>query len=171
MKTVKSIFASFILIALVSVSAVAGTGSKVIAVVNNAEWCPTCQKHGMRAMETFKAINKDMAIQFIANDLTDDESKKKSAEALEEVGLNKAMADHKGTGVVYFFDAESKELINKVSVAKTNEELAEAVATAKRGKEYESDNLNNRAGLLSSAFQPNPQLQKVKILKAVAKDT
>lgn len=120
---------------MVSVSAFAETGSKVIAVVNKAEWCHTCQKNGMRAMETFKANNEDMAIHFIANDLTDDESKKKSAKALEEVGFDKAMAEHKGTGVVYFFDAESKELINKVSVAKTNEELAEAVATAKRGKE------------------------------------
>jgi thiol-disulfide isomerase/thioredoxin len=135
MKTVKSIFASFILIALVSVSAFAGTDSNVIAVVNKAEWCPTCQKNGMRAMETFKANNEDMAIHFIANDLTDDESKKKSAEALEKVGLAKVMADHKGTGVVYFFDAESKELINQVSVAKPNEELAEAIATAKRGAE------------------------------------
>ena len=135
MKTVKSIFASFILIALVSVSAFAGAGSKVIAVVNKAEWCPTCQKNGMRAMETFKANNEDMAVHFIANDLTDDESKKKSAEALEEVGLATVMAEHKGTGVVYFFDAESKELINQVSVAKSNEELAEAVAMAKRGAE------------------------------------
>jgi hypothetical protein len=43
------------------------------------------------------------------------------------------MAENKGTGVAYFFDAESKKLINQVSVAKPNDELAEALTTAKKG--------------------------------------
>jgi thiol-disulfide isomerase/thioredoxin len=130
MKNVKTILASVALVLLVSVSAFAGTGSKVIAVVNKAEWCPVCEKNGMRAMETFKENNKDMAIQFVGNDLTNDETKAKSAAELKKVGLDKAMADKNGTGVVYFFDANSKKLINQISVAKSNEELAEAMKTA-----------------------------------------
>jgi thiol-disulfide isomerase/thioredoxin len=130
MKNVKTIFASAALVLLVSVSAFAGTGSKVIAVVNKAEWCPVCEKNGMRAMETFKENNKDMAIQFVGNDLTNNETKKESAKELKKVGLDKAMADKKGTGLVYFFDANSKKLINQISVAKSNEELAEAMKTA-----------------------------------------
>ncbi|GET24395.1 hypothetical protein [Prolixibacter sp. NT017] len=133
MKNVKTIFASVVLIALVSISAFAGTGSKVIAVVNEASWCPTCQNNGMRAMETFKENNKDMAIQFVMNDLSTDETKAKSLAELKKVGLDKAMAERKGTGVAYFFDADSKKLINEVSVAKSNEELAEALTTAKKG--------------------------------------
>ena len=87
MKSIKTIFASVILIALVSVSAFAGTGAKVIAVVNQAGWCPVCQNNGMRAMDAFKANNQDMAIQFVANDLTNDETKAKSAEELKKLGL------------------------------------------------------------------------------------
>jgi thiol-disulfide isomerase/thioredoxin len=130
MKNVKTILASVVFIMLVSVTAFAGNGSKVIAVVNKAEWCPVCEKNGMRAMETFKENNKDMSIQFVGNDLTNDETKKESAKELKKVGLDKAMADKKGTGLVYFFDANSKKLINQISVAKSNEELAEAMKTA-----------------------------------------
>lgn len=135
MKNAKTIFASVVLITLVSVTAFAGNGSKVIAVVNKAEWCPVCEKNGMRAMETFKENNKDMAIQFVTNDLTNDETKKESAKELKKVGLDKAMAEYKGTGVVYFFDANSKKLINQISVAKSNEELAEAMKTAENSAE------------------------------------
>ena len=127
MKAVKSIFANVALILLVSVSAFAGTGSKVIAVINKADWCPTCEKNGQRAMSCFMENNKDMAIRFVANDVTDEESKAKSVEELKKVGLDKAMAEYKMTGVAYFFDAESKKLITQVSVAKSNEELAEAM--------------------------------------------
>jgi hypothetical protein len=133
MKNVKTIFASVVLIALVSFTAFAGTGSKVIAVVNHASWCPACQNNGERAQAAFMENNKDGAIQFVVNDLSNDETKAKSAEELKKVGLDKAMAERKGTGVAYFFDAESKKLINEVSVAKPNEELAEALTTAKKG--------------------------------------
>ena len=130
MKNVKTILASMAFIMLVSVTAFAANGSKVIAVVNKAEWCPVCQKNGMRAMETFKANNKDMAIQFLGNDLTNDKTKSESAKALKKVGLEKAMANYNGTGIVYFFDADSKKLITKISVAKSNDELARAMKTA-----------------------------------------
>ena len=69
MKNVKTIFASVILIVLVSFSAFAGTGSKIVAVINHATWCPACQENGERAQATFMENNKDGAIQFIANDL------------------------------------------------------------------------------------------------------
>jgi len=133
MKNVKTIFASVVLIALVSISAFAGTGSKVIAVVNHASWCPACQNNGERAQAAFMENNKDGAIQFVVNDLSNDETKAKSLAELKKVGLDKAMSQRKGTGVAYFFDAGSKKLINEVSVAKPNEELAEALTTAKKG--------------------------------------
>jgi hypothetical protein len=82
------------------------------------------------SVTAFAGNNKDMVIQFVANDLTNDETKKESARELKKVGLNDAMTDKKGTGVVYFFDADSKKLINQVSVAKSNEELAKAMKTA-----------------------------------------
>lgn len=135
MKKVITTFASVMFIMLISVAAFAGTGSKVIAVINHATWCPACQENGERAQATFMENNKDGAIQFIANNLSNDETKAKSAEELKKAGLDKKMSEFKGTGVAYFFDAESKELINYISVTKSNEELALAVKTAKKGAE------------------------------------
>lgn len=133
MKTVKKAFAAIALVLLVSVSAFAGNKAKVIAVMNRADWCPVCQNNGMRAMDAFKANNKDMAIQFAVNDLTNDETKKKSAEELKKLGLDKAIEAYKGTGMVYFFNTETKVLISQVSVAKTDQELAAALESAKKG--------------------------------------
>lgn len=133
MKTVKTAFTGIALLLLVSVSAFAGNKAKVIAVMNRAEWCPVCQNNGMRAMDAFKANNKDMAIQFVVNDLTNDETKMKSVEELKKLGLDRAIETYKGTGVVYFFNSETKVLISQVSVAKSDEELAAALTTAKKG--------------------------------------
>lgn len=135
MKRVKTIFASVVFAALLSVQAIAGNDSKVIAVINKADWCPTCEKNGERAIKAFMENNKDGAIHFVANDVTNDETKKKSAKELKKLGLAEKMALHKGTGVAYFFDADTKMLIHKVSVAKSDEELAEALNTAKKEAE------------------------------------
>ena len=135
MKNVKTIFASLVLITLISFSSFAGPGSKVIAVVNHASWCSACQNNGERAQATFMENNKDGAILFVVNDLSNEETKAKSAEELKKVGLNKAMAEYKRTGMAYFFDADSKKLITQVSVAKSNEEIAEVLAIVIKGAE------------------------------------
>lgn len=122
-----------ILVLFVSVFSMAQSSAKVVAVVNHAEWCPTCVGNGERAQVVFMENNQDEAIHFIVNDLSTDETKKASADKLKKHGLQDAMKANKSTGVAYFFDAESKELINKVSVAKTNEELAAAMKTAREG--------------------------------------
>lgn len=122
-----------ILVLFVSIFSMAQSNAKVIAVVNHAEWCPTCVGNGERAQATFRENNKDGEIHFIVNDLSTDESKQASADQLKKHGLLGAMKANKSTGVAYFFDAESKELINKVSVAKTNEEIASAMKTARKG--------------------------------------
>lgn len=133
MRNLKTMFASVILVTLVSVSAFAGTGSKVIAVVNHATWCPACQNNGERAKAAFMENNKDGAILFVTNDLSNDETKAQSAMELKKVGLDKVMMENNGTGVAYFFDAETKKLINKVSVAKSDKEIAQVMKSAKKG--------------------------------------
>lgn len=124
---------SLAMILLMSVSAMAQSDAKLIAVVNHAEWCSVCQNNGERAQAAFMENNKDGAIQFLVNNLTDAASIEKSAAALKVAGLDKVMAEKKMTGTAYFFDAETKELITKVSVAKSDQELAEALVTAKKG--------------------------------------
>lgn len=132
MKNFKIIILGFMLFAFFTNSSFTQGKSKVICVINKADWCPACVQHGERAMAAFMEANTDGAIQFIANDVTNDETKKKSSENLQELGLEKVMAEHKYTGVAYFFNAESGELISQISVSKTNEELAGAVKSAKQ---------------------------------------
>jgi len=132
MKT-KSVLTSLALVLFLSVSVMAQSEAKVIAVVNHADWCPVCKANGERAQAVFEANNTDGAIQFVVNNLTNDETKSSSLTELKSLGLDKAMAANNGTGLVYFFDADSKNPINNVSVAKSDQELAEALSTAKNG--------------------------------------
>lgn len=132
MKTMKTILTSFILVALFSISVMAQSGAKVIAVVDKADWCPTCEKNGERAMTVLMENNKDKIVQFVVNDLTNKETKEKCAIDLKKVGVEKAVAEYKATGMVYFFNAETKKLINQVSVAKSDKELALAMADVKK---------------------------------------
>lgn len=132
MKAIKSILASVLLIVLVSVSAMAQSQAKVIAIVNKASWCHVCQENGERAMAAFAANNNNKVFLFVANDLSTDETKKSSLEKIKKLGLDKAVADLKYTGMVYFFNAQTKELIHKVSVAKSDAEMATAMENAQK---------------------------------------
>ena len=66
----------------------------------------------------------------VMNDLSDDNSKAMSKEMLEKAGIYKFAEKNPGTGMLYFFDAKSKKLLLKVSLASTNEEIKEAYQTA-----------------------------------------
>jgi hypothetical protein len=132
MKTLKTIFTSIILVTLFSVSVMAQSSAKVIAVVNRADWCPTCEKNGERAMAAFMENNKEGVFQFVVNDLTNDETKAKSAEDLKKAGVHEAVANFNSTGMVYFFTAETKVLIDKISVSKSDKKLAQALLDVKK---------------------------------------
>lgn len=132
MRHTKSIFTSILMMVLFSMSAMAQSEAEVIGVINKADWCPVCEKNGARAMKALKGANQDGAIKFIGNDLTDDGTKEKSAERLNKHGLYETMKSKNGTGVVFFYDAETKELIDRISVSKSNQKLAAAVRSAKK---------------------------------------
>lgn len=122
-----------ILVLFVSAFGMAQSSAKVIAVVNHADWCGTCKANGARAMSVFSENNPDGAIQFVVNDLTNDETKEVSAKTLKKHGVFETMEARRKTAVVYFFDAQSKELLNEISVGKSNEEIATAMKTARAG--------------------------------------
>lgn len=133
MKTTnKSFLAVFALVFLTSFSAFAEPGSKVIALVNHAEWCSVCKNNGERAQTVFMENNQDKAVLFVVNDLTSEATKKKSYAELKELGLVEAMEEYQGSGMVYFFDAGTKDLITKISVASSNDELKESILLARK---------------------------------------
>lgn len=132
MKTLKTIFATILFGVMFTTSTYAQSKAKLIAVVNQADWCSVCKANGQRAMEVFMENNKDGEIQFVTNDITNAETKKKSAEDLKKVGLETAMKNNKASGVVFFFDAKTKKPITQTTVANSNDEIAYVIGEAKK---------------------------------------
>jgi thiol:disulfide interchange protein len=133
MKSVKSIFATMLLTILFSGGAFAQSSTaKIIAVVNQADWCSVCKANGQRAMGAFMENNKEGEIEFVSNDMSNAESKKKSATDVEKAGLTKAMKNYNASGVVYFFNAKTKEPITQITVTNSNEEIAYIMGEVKK---------------------------------------
>ncbi len=132
MKKVRSIIATALFAVVLSIGAFAQTAPKIIAVVNQADWCSVCKANGQRAMGAFMENNKDGSISLVVNDVTNAETKKRSATGLSNTGLTKAMEDYKASGVIYFFDAKSKKPITQVTIANSNEEIAYVMGEVKK---------------------------------------
>ena len=133
MKKVKSIIATALFDVVCSIGAFAQTAPKIIAVVNQADWCSVCKANGQRAMGAFMENNKEGTISLVVNDVSSAETTKKSAAGLSTNGLTEAMKNYKATGVVYFFDAKTKKPITQVTVANSNEEIAYVMGEVKKG--------------------------------------
>lgn len=104
---------------------------KVIALLTKASWCSICKTNGPRFEKDIMPIvmeNKD--VKMLMNDLSDEVSKAKSKEMLDKAGIYKLAEKNTGTGMLYFLDAQSKNLLSKVSLARTNNEIAKAYQTA-----------------------------------------
>jgi hypothetical protein len=132
MKKVKSIIATAVFAVVFSIGAFAQTEPKIIAVVNQAEWCSVCKANGQRAMGVFMENNREGTITLVVNDVTSAETKKKSATGLSTNGLTDAMKNYKAAGVLYFFDAKTKKPITQVTVANSNEEIAYVMGEVKK---------------------------------------
>jgi len=132
MKKVKSIIATAVFAVVFSIGAFAQTEPKIIAVVNQAEWCSVCKANGQRAMGVFMENNREGTISLVVNDVTSAETKKKSATGLSTNGLTDAMKNYKAAGVLYFFEAKTKKPITQVTVANSNEEIAYVMGEVKK---------------------------------------
>lgn len=132
MKKLTSIIATALFAVVFSIGAFAQTAPKVIAVVNQADWCSVCKANGQRAMGAFMENNKEGTISLVVNDVTSAETKNNSAAGLSNNGLTDAMKNYEATGVVYFFDAKTKKPITQVTVANSNEEIAYVMGEVKK---------------------------------------
>lgn len=100
---------------------------KIIALVNKATWCHICQSNGPRVeKELMPMLMQDGDIQVVVNDLSNKETKAKSKPQLKEAGLTSFAKDHTGTGMIYFIDADTKELLTSISLAESNDNIITA---------------------------------------------
>ncbi len=126
--------ASTLFAILFSVSAFAQSSVKIIAVVNQANWCSVCKANGERALAAFKENNKDGAYKFVIRDVSTSETAQKSAVEIEKLGLTKAMEPYIATGMVCLFDAKTKKPINQLLMSLSDEDIARAMEYLKKDK-------------------------------------
>jgi hypothetical protein len=134
MKKTKAIVIMVLL--TLTVNVFAQSNAKVIAVITKADWCGVCKKNGPRVMADVIPGYKGEAVQIIINDLTDDKTSKAGKAELETAGVYKEVSMDKATGIITLVDANTKMIISKISVAKSNEEIIKAFdeAIVKAGK-------------------------------------
>lgn len=101
--------------------------TKVIVLVNTASWCTACQANGKRVeQEVISAYMGNNKCQIVVNDLSDEKSKTASNENCSKAGIAKIAKANKATGMVYFINSKTKEIIGQISVIKTTEEIKAA---------------------------------------------
>ncbi len=122
LKTFITILALFI-----GITAFAQDKTKVIALVTKANWCPTCKANGERMGKEVFSAYKTGELKVVANDLTDDGTKKTCKKAIEEAGVAKIAESSNSTGIITLIDAKTKKVITTISVAKTTEEIKAAI--------------------------------------------
>jgi len=126
MKTIKFLIVSLLFIGGISAYS---QQAKVIAVVNEASWCPVCKAHGERFMMLMPEY-KDKDIVFVMNNLSDDNTAKESRRELEKLGVAEVIKNVTKTGIVTLIDSGTLKIIETVSVSKSDEELRRAFNNA-----------------------------------------
>jgi hypothetical protein len=106
------------------------TTPKVYAIINKADWCPTCQANGAKVMNEVMPACKDLKVKFVANDLTNEQTIAKSTAELKKNKIFNAVKETKSTGVILLVDAKTKKVIKQISVAKPSEEIIKEITAA-----------------------------------------
>ena len=118
------IFAFALVIGLSFAASAQKTQPKVIALLNKASWCHVCQENGPRFMkEVMPIVKENKEVEMVMNDLSDKMTIAESKDMLEKAGVYAFSQENTATGVLYFFDAKTKEFISKVSLSKSNKEI------------------------------------------------
>lgn len=105
--------------------------AKVIVMVNTASWCPACKANGKRVeQQVISNYMQNNNYQIVVNDLSNDDTKAVSKTKCAEAGISGVALNNKGTGVIYFINSQTKEIISQISVTKTSEQIKNAFDSA-----------------------------------------
>lgn len=105
--------------------------AKVIAMVNTASWCPACKANGQRVeKDIISQYMTNEKVEILVNDLSNKETKAVSKEKCMKAGVAGIASKNKGTGMIYFINSETKEVISKISVTESNEDIKQAFEKA-----------------------------------------
>lgn len=116
-KNMKKFFTLLFAVLTFSITTKAQTATTIIAVVNKANWCHVCQANGEKMMKEVMPVFENTNVRFVMNDLTDDNSRKKSDKELKETKVAAAVKDMNATGLILLINANTGKLVDKISVA------------------------------------------------------
>ena len=108
-------------------AASAQEGKKIIAVINRADWCQVCRTNSEKMMKEVMPVFNASNVQFVMNDLTNNDTKASSKAKLEELKVFDAVKSTKTTGLVLLVDTGSGKLLEKISVAEPAQKLVETI--------------------------------------------
>ncbi len=111
----------------VTVNAQTKETSKIVAVLNRADWCPVCKANETRIMQDVIPRGKDFNVQFIINDLTNKNTIDKSKSELEKYNAFENSRQVKPTGVIIFIDRESGKILKTVSIAEPPDKIIQTM--------------------------------------------
>jgi hypothetical protein len=127
-------FLALLLLATSSISAQNPSNEgkhKVIIVINTASWCPACKKNGSRVeKEVISSFMGNTAYAIVVNDLSNEASIKSSEPAIVANGLADLLKKNKSTGYILLVDANTKQILSKVSVKEDSETLLQSIKVA-----------------------------------------
>lgn len=104
---------------------------KMIALLTKASWCVVCQANGPRFMKDIMPMiqeNKDVLI--MTNDLSDKKTTATSRKTLQKIDLYDFAEKNPATGMLYFFNANTKKLLSSASLGDSNEQIEKAYKKA-----------------------------------------
>lgn len=100
---------------------------KIYAVINRADWCPTCQANGSRVMSEVLPACSKLSVQFVANDLTNEKSISKSTVELKKFSVFNSVKETNKTGVILLIDAKTKKVVKEISVSLPSTEIIKQI--------------------------------------------
>lgn len=100
--------------------------AEVYAVINRADWCLVCKQNSER-VEGILPEFKTKPIAFIPNDITDGQTSKSSTKYLKKLHIYEAVLPVKETGVMILINAKTHQVINKISLAESNQNIEAAI--------------------------------------------
>jgi predicted protein tyrosine phosphatase len=100
---------------------------KIIALLTKASWCVVCQANGQRfTKDIMPMIQENKEVQIIVNDLSDKKTTAMSRKALQKADIYDFAEKNPATGMLYFFNANTKKRLSSASLSDSNEEIEKA---------------------------------------------
>lgn len=104
---------------------------KIIALLTKASWCVVCQANGPRFMtDIMPMVQENKEVQMVVNDLSDKKTTTASRKTLQKIGLYDFAEKNPATGMLYFFNVNTKKLLSSASLADSNEQIEKAYKKA-----------------------------------------